>query len=313
MRQEDRPVEQLGPRQRLRAPREPVDRVVRVLEQVRAGLAARAGWAWRGWYPAVATMPRCPRPTAAAHRHRTAGCRLRSPTVSSSTLASPVAASPSEPVSVPAPAIAASPPATEPAATAPLSGAPSTDPQRASSRSPRKRHVHGGSVVHHDPRTDHLSTDTEPDADGDPQPDTETDAQANTDHKAQTNACTDNQTDGGTADPGLEARDFDFSPAAINAPAETAFTIAFSQRRRGGPAQRDDHDRFRSFDLLWQDHQRRVDDRLRHPGTGRRRLPVRLHRPPGHDGNARRSADRAVSTTRPGGPKPTRPFLHETG
>src|SRR6476469_672630 len=41
-REKDRPVEELGPGEGVRAPREPVDRVVGVLEQVRAGLAGQA-------------------------------------------------------------------------------------------------------------------------------------------------------------------------------------------------------------------------------------------------------------------------------
>ena len=40
--QEDRPVEELRPGERVGSPREPVDRVVRVLEQVRAGLSGEA-------------------------------------------------------------------------------------------------------------------------------------------------------------------------------------------------------------------------------------------------------------------------------
>ena len=44
--QEDRPVEQLRPGQRVRPPRRPVDRVVRVLEEVRAGLCREPVGHW---------------------------------------------------------------------------------------------------------------------------------------------------------------------------------------------------------------------------------------------------------------------------
>ena len=51
-REQDRPVLLARPRQRLRAPRVPVDRVVPVLEQVGAGLLRRGGSASPSTYPA---------------------------------------------------------------------------------------------------------------------------------------------------------------------------------------------------------------------------------------------------------------------
>ena len=61
-RQEDRPVEELRAGERVGAPREPVDRVVRVLEEVRAGLSGEA----IGHEPdGTRTLRRCARGTAA--------------------------------------------------------------------------------------------------------------------------------------------------------------------------------------------------------------------------------------------------------